>query len=191
MTHLGIDIGLRNFSYCVIRTTAGGVDVVDVVDWQLVDLMEMCGFAKGFSCNRITSKDLHDIGDFVFPLIFSCDYMNKHGVNHIAIEQQPHGRLSNPKMIALTHILYSYMRSLFTNLKCGSPLRTVVLMAASQKYNTPLLARFGFSKQKDYKERKLLSVKLVQAILGTVDFPHGVTKVDDLADSFLLAYVNF
>jgi len=188
LTTLGIDIGIINFSFCVLQQNQDQKQ--KILEWKRVNLLDLCGFENGFSCKKVTPIDLHNISDFVFPKLFSMEFMKKYTVNHIAIEQQPHGKFGQIKMIMLSHLLFSYFRRLVFNLQW--PLLTVSMMSASQKYQKKFLTKYELTKQKRYNNRKALGVELAEKIgadlLLDMNEMTKLEKADDMADSFLIAY---
>jgi hypothetical protein len=179
---LGIDIGLVNFSYCFLSMKGRGVRA-----WDTVNLLSLCGMS--IQCSKVTPADLHSIAEVVFPSIFG----DLSGVRHVAIEQQPHGKYANTKMIVLSHLTLAYFRRLARD--PASPVVTARMVPPGQKYNQGFLASTGLPvKKRKYADRKLLGVQLAHAIgprlgvdMSRMDCSH---KKDDLADSFLLAYVE-
>ena len=188
LTTLGIDIGLVNFSYCVLRKKIDKTQ--EILEWKRINLLDMCGFESGFSCKKVTPIDLHNISDFVFPKLFSKEFIEKYDVTHVAIEQQPHGKFCQIKMITLSHLLFSYFRRIVFQLQL--PLTTVKMMAASQKYQQQFLEKYKLSKQKRYNNRKALGVEITERLaadlLLDITEMTKLEKPDDMADSFLLAY---
>ena len=96
---LGIDIGLVNFSFCVLRCDEE--DAQHVLEWQRVNLLDLCGYPEGFSCKKLTPVDLHNIAEIALPQLFDpTSFLGRYTVQHVAIEQQPHGKYGQIKMIA-------------------------------------------------------------------------------------------
>ncbi len=206
---LGVDIGLINFSYCVLRCAQNneeeeevGEDQMEdekdeekkwsVREWKLVNLLDLAGFEPGFSCNKVTPVDLHNIADFVLPALFSLEFLQNHQVQHVAIEQQPHGKYANTRMIALSHLVFSFFRRILIGGGEQSPLITVAMVSAGCKYQKVFLEKYGLTKQTKYSARKSLGVDMAERLCGEMDISAEAmsiaTKNDDLADSFLLAY---
>jgi len=186
---LGIDIGLVNLSFCVL---AKDDDIYVPLCWKNIDLMQLAGLGH-VSCRDVTPMDLHDIASFVIPSLFGLDFLRLHNIQHVAIEQQPHGKYSNIKMIVISHLIYSYFRHLIiAPIRTVSALVTVTMMSAAKKYDPLVLKLYNLSKQKIYKDRKRLSVQLTERICSDIGVcTTGVFdahKCDDLADSFLLAH---
>jgi hypothetical protein len=187
---MGIDIGLRHLSFCVLRGERKS-PLLSSSCWRTVSLLELLGLPKDFSCKKINPGDLHDIGSLVLPKLFSEAFLERHGVGHIAIEMQPHGKYANTRMIVLSHLLLAYFRGLILRSDGGGPrrLQTAGLVSASSKYPPDLLKTYGLSKQRNYAKRKALGVTLMRRLCGfgaQALFP--IAKADDYADSFLLAF---
>lgn len=188
-TTLGIDIGLVNFSYCVVREKDG---CITIPDWKVINLLDMMGFVAGFPCAKVTPVDLHNIVDFVLPTIFGVDFFQSYNVQHVAIEQQPHGKYGHIRMIALSHLIFSHFRRMVFG--ATNSVLSVVMVSAACKYQKAFLDKFGFEKQKQYNRRKNLGVDIAMGLCKELAIPttliEDAPKKDDLADSFLLAYAE-
>lgn len=192
---LGIDIGFVNFSFCVLEQGDQGGQGHMILAWENLNILALAGFEPGFSCSKLTPTDIHNIAELLTAVHFGCRFLALHKIQHVAIEQQPHGKYGNMKMITLSHLLHSYFRRRILDTPPHEDcfLQTSTLMAASQKYQASFLNRFGLEKQKVYKNRKALGVRLMTLLLeelkiSVVVGPLDKKKQDDFADSFLLAY---
>ena len=186
---MGIDIGLRHLSFCVLRGDRKSSRLLSSC-WRTVSLLKLLGLPDDFSCKKINPGDLHDIASLVLPKLFSTAFLDRHRVGHIAIEMQPHGKYANTRMIVLSHLLLAYFRGLiFRGREGPSHLQTAGLVSASAKYPADLLKTYGLSKQRNYAKRKAVGVTLMRKLCGfgaQALFP--IAKADDYADSFLLAF---
>lgn len=187
LTTLGIDIGIVNFSFCVLRIDQDGRQTVK--RWERVNLLNMCMFPKTFSCKKIKPVDIHTIAETVLPKLFDAvDFIQAHEIHHVAIEQQPHGKYANTRMISFSHLVFAYFRRLV----CRGVITTVRFMSASQKYQRKFLDQTGLRRAKGYKNRKDLGVCIVRFFCDkfgiALECFETEGKKDDLADSFLLAY---
>jgi hypothetical protein len=186
---LGIDVGIRNLGFCVLQRDEKDKSFL-IKDWQLVDVMERCGISNS-SCKKLTSGQIHDMAAFILPVIFPTEFVKLHRLSHVSIEQQPHGKYGNQKIILFSHLLYDYFRRLLHNQVWGDTLETVVFTGAGQKYKPTWLALHNLPIPKTYPQRKLTSEKLCEAfcrVLKLMDLPDG-PKRDDRADALLLALV--
>lgn len=187
MTYLGIDIGLRNFSYCILEHQHD----LCVRDWKLVDIIQLCGLPKK-SCNKLTLTDIHSIANYSFEIIFPLTFLVNNKIAHISIEQQPHGKFGNQKMIIFSHLLYSYLQKFIQKVNIGDTLQTVEFTAASKKYKKVVLEKYNLQTSTKYQVRKENSVTLCDKILEDLKISVNCElqeqcKRDDLADAFLLA----
>uniref|UniRef100_A0A6C0BQA7 Mitochondrial resolvase Ydc2 catalytic domain-containing protein n=1 Tax=viral metagenome TaxID=1070528 RepID=A0A6C0BQA7_9ZZZZ len=182
---LGIDIGVRNLSYCVLRKSQDGL-FIDA--WQNLDLVTDHTDYQKFE--QMNVMEMHALTDLVIPSLFprsGCPY------HHIVIEQQPYGQRGGSQKLGLfSHLIYRYFYNWFKNLGTDEKLISVRIQPAQSKYCKTWLDQYNFTKQKKYRNRKALSVALCQNLLRDhkvqelVERPGG-NKQDDLADSFLLA----
>lgn len=183
---LGIDIGIRNLSYCVVRSDEGKEFCIEI--WQNVDLLQDTPFA---SLKKVSSASVHALAYALLPTIFPPQHIRQ-TVGHVCIEQQPAGKYGNPKLVLMQHLVYDYFMRLA---RVDSTLLGVTFTSAGRKYNTSWLTEFEECRQSDYGKRKKLSVRLALGLIRTRAvtnasghvFP-GNSKADDFADSFLLAF---
>ena len=186
---LGIDVGIRNLSFCVLQKSKEGQFCI--VDWQLIDVLQLCGLDG--SCDDLTSNEIHDIARHALPLIFPTNFIQRYQIAHVGIEQQPHGKYGNQKIILFSHLLFEYFRSSLLNQHRGDTLQTVAFTGAAKKYDKQWLAMFKLSKPTTYIERKQTSVRLCKLFCAKFqlsELPKAtLAKQDDLADAFLLAYI--
>lgn len=187
---LGIDIGIRNLSFCVLRRELDGTYTIPV--WELVSVMDMCGMGNE-SFKKLTSGQIHDMAHFVIPKLFPLDFIHKHTVAHVSIEQQPHGKYGNPKIVLFSHLLFEYFQSNLWAITRHSSLETVSFTGASQKYLRKWLTQYNLEPGRTYAQRKHLSIVLCinwccQLGIPTTQLDEH-KKSDDLADAFLLAWV--
>ena len=189
-TWLGIDIGIRNLSCCLLKLQ----DKKWTIEaWELYDLLQLCD-NEFKNCNELLSTDVHSVSDFVLPKLFKKSYITKQ-INHICIEQQPHGKYGNQKLVLFSHLMYSYFQRMLCDIKFTDILTSVRFISANSKYCQTWLRKYSKSKQKVYGARKKLSVELVRCLwkdynitnLSKTDFDTH-SKKDDLADAFLLAF---
>jgi hypothetical protein len=194
LTCLGIDIGIRNFSFCVYRESVHlgapfhvigaprgaprlgaprlgapiGTPIVrrEVLQWGLVDLLGLCGYDPSTSCKQVTATELYDIVEHAMTVLFPRTFFLTHEINHVAIEQQPCGKFGNSKMVMLSMFLFGAMRRELGTLP---PLRTVKIVSARTKYQDSLLRGFDLSRERVYADRKALSVTLTNCLLQRDD----------------------
>lgn len=188
---LGIDIGIRNLSYCILQKDMAGR--FQIIEWQLVDVLQVCGQSER-SCDTLTSAEIHDLARFALPLIFPTDRLKQHNIAHVLIEQQPHGKYGNQKIILFSHLIFEYFRSQLLDQRIGDTLETVVFTGAAKKYDSQWLHRYNLSRPTNYAQRKQTSVQLCDIFcteLQLTHLPANNTKKDDLADAFLLAYIGW
>jgi hypothetical protein len=133
-------------------------------------------------------SDIHLLINTAIPEIWQTR-CQPHQIQHIAIEQQPQGKYANTKMIILSHLLVRYFQE---HIATGPHLVTCRLVSAGKKYNKQFLARCQCTRERKYKNRKLLSIRLCRSLCQefcpTVMNRLKCKKADDLADSFLMAF---
>jgi len=172
----GIDIGIKNMSYCTIDTLPN----LRIINWQVVDLLDLSEIEV--PCNKLTLLQIHEIAEKCFVHVFPIAVYGNHV---IAIESQPMGKHSSNQMVLLSHLLLSYFRR---SLMDGN----AYLQSPRLKYNKGWISQFNLVKKSSYRSRKLLSIDLMKhlcRLFGIHDSIPVHTKMDDLADSFLLAMV--
>jgi hypothetical protein len=170
---LGIDVGIRNLSFCELAVDPSKTFAVK--QWEVVDLLD--GDVQ--SANKVHLETLHHrLEEFLaetFPPNKVADF------SAVGIELQPQGRLSNLRMLIVSHLIYAYFRGM----RNQGALQTVRFVAAKLKYPKKHMTACGLRSSRIYKERKRNSVNLCKHL--TTGLPvRG--KVDDLADSFLIAH---
>jgi len=188
MTWLGIDIGIRNLSFCqLVKQNTGDWAIAQ---WHLVDMLEFCN-TRFKSCTDMHSIDVHALAEYLLPLIFPATALP----TFVCIEQQPHGKYGNQKLVLLSHLIYAYFRQFLARATFGQKLLAVKFVSPNSKYCTPWLQKYGQTRGKTHCARKKLSIALFEKLvaeyqvsnLSTVVFADH-KKQDDLADSFLLAF---
>ena len=185
---LGIDVGLRNLSYCILQKTD---EKFSITDWKLIDVLRLCGLDG--SCDKLTSNEIHDIANYALPLLFPPDTIHRYNIAHVAIEQQPHGKYGNQKIILFSHLIYNFFRIQLLNQKVGDKLETVVFTGSAKKYEKKWLLDNGLPRPTTYAQRKETSVQLCNIFCKSLHVRtlsgHLTDKQDDLADAFLLAFI--
>jgi len=177
---LGVDIGFKNFSYCVYRTQRD-THTGHILDWQNISLIDPD--AK-YNCKTMKLHHIHEIyRTGIIPLL-SRAYFDHFEITHVAIEQQPHGKYCNVKMVILANLIYAHCFQLLPDNVCFTP--------PNRKYTKRMLRHFGIQRSgRGYKHRKLLSIKMMHmCVPPTLEIFQSASKCDDLADSFLIALVS-
>lgn len=189
-TCLGIDVGLRNLSYCLLKYENGQYEIKD---WKLIDVLSLCG-QPDRSCNTLSSQEIHNISEYLLKRIFSPFFIRENKIAHISIERQPGGRFSNSRTILFSHLIYEYFRQCLRNVKWGDTLQTSCFVGAQQKYKQKWLSLFNIKTSANYKKRKNNSVFLCCNLCKDLKIQgfneeqfRNEDKNDDLADAFLLA----
>jgi hypothetical protein len=187
---LGIDVGIRNLSFCILKKED---KLYTIGHWALVDVLECCGMQDA-SCKDLTSGQIHTIAHFVIPAIFPAKFIKENKIAHVSIEQQPHGKYGNQKIILFSHLLYDYFRCLIWAVKWGDVIQTVNFTGAGQKYQKTWLSRYNLSTSRNYGQRKQNSITLCEKLRQDLNVQgnaevwiENTDKQDDLADAFLLA----
>jgi len=185
---LGIDIGVRNLSYCYLRQGEWGNFYVDT--WEHKDLLTE--FTPYLSFRDMDCMEIHVLAQLVLPQLFPRQGSNIH---HVVIEKQPGGRAGgSQKLEMFSQLIFKYFDDWRNNLRFGEQLCSVRIQSAQSKYCNKWLQRYGWSKEKGYRKRKALGVTLAQQLLEDskikvlCSIPTNVKKKDDLADAFLLAF---
>lgn len=196
--YLGIDVGLRQLSYCLLDENDGALKIVR---WQLEDLLERGGFNK---IGNITKDDLHDLGQFVFPLLFG----NLPLQTHVGIERQPRFRrhqFQNEKMLLFADLIWDFFREKMWS--GAGHVVSVQFIDPRKKYGSGWLELCGDGlpvpketkgKRKlptfSYAQRKRVSVMICRALGRQFSWDLGILeeqrKKDDLADGLLMAVLT-
>ena len=186
---IGIDIGIRNLSTCMIEVPrqSTGTTLIDRaifclnsatrLEWEVSDLCP----ANTRNANKCAHSTVLDgLVSFVETIGAKFDW-----ASHVVIEAQPAARM---KMIA--GALYALVRQ-----RCGLSTR-IVFQAAKKKLSWgPKLATYAPEvKQSTYSERKKGAILLMTKLLNDspphrdkLDLLTTLKKKDDAADSFLHA----
>ena len=161
MKILSIDVGIINFSYCVLESTK-------IIKWENFSFKKKSDFQN--TCNLIKEMDSR-------PHLLDVDT--------VLIEKQPR---CNPKMrvVAQTIITYFIMKNkelnLNINVKPYSPKHKL------KCYNGP---EPEFKVKSKYQQRKKMSIFHCSELIKEdqeqefIDYFKNSKKKDDLADSFL------
>jgi hypothetical protein len=185
---LGIDVGIRNLSFCILQLEPSAI-----LKWELIDVLELCGLPD-LSCTKLTSSQMHDIARYALPRIFPVQLIQSNQISHVSIEQQPHGKYGNQKIILFSHLIYDYFRQYLFNQVYGDTMETVVFTGAAKKYDKLWFVKYGLPKPKNYADRKSTSTQLCHLLCDEMQLPRmptGHCKEDDLADAFLLAVIGW
>ena len=171
---IGFDVGVRNLSFCELAVEPSGAHTKK--RWEVVDLID--GDIQ--SANKVKLEELHLRLESFLTEHFPAEAVTNQ-VHAVGIELQPQGRLGNLRMLIVSHLIYAHFRSMIHK---GS-LQSVRFIAAKLKYPRKHMTACGLRSSRVYKERKRNSVSLCRHL--TVGLP-AKGKVDDLADSFLIAH---
>ena len=183
---LGIDVGIRNLSFCILSESN------EIVDWQLVDMLQLMKTNVFRSCDDISTADIHGMMAVTLPILFPLGTLLVH---HVGIETQPLGQFTNCKMFLIAQLIYNYFHTAWLQGTAGL-LQSVRFISPVRKYDPKWLLRYGLKKEKLYEKRK----KMSHTLCGNLIRDHNIVnstltdlgkcqKTDDLADAFLLALV--
>lgn len=186
---LGIDVGVRNLSYCVLRK-CWNEWFID--KWENLDIIKLYTPFKSFRQMKV--MDMHVLIDVVAPALFPLQG-SPASYNHVVIEQQPFGQQGNSQKLGLfSHLLYRYFEESRRKALFNDCLYSVNIQSAKSKYCSAWLTCYNLSKEKVYAKRKALSIKLCKMLQETnsvkvvCSVSKRTRKLDDLADAFLLAF---
>jgi len=171
---LGVDIGIRHMSFCELSVDEEGVFGVD--RWEVVDLLD----GDRQSANKIKMEVLHPKLETFLARYFPPDTSAQ--FDCVGIELQPFGRMTNLRMHITANLVYAYFRSVMKS--NNGKLTSVRFIAAAKKYPAKLLATCGLKPSRAYAVRKKNSVALCRHLIQGLP---GRGKIDDMADSFLIA----
>lgn len=173
MTILGIDIGIRNFAYCVRGTY--GPEIMEIVD--ILEIYNTYNTKKTF--NEISYEDIHVFKDIIMTKYFNILFFEKYKVTSIRIESMP--IKSSKKLWLFSHIIYGSLRKCVDNTKFihGK-------LKYTSKLSNPLPENLNtYSKRKKYSKEVLVQYLK----FNMVDYTKLGKKLDDVADAFLLTYI--
>jgi len=172
---LGIDVGIRHMSFCELMVDDEGAFSVE--RWEVVDLLD----GDRQSANKLKIDVLHPKLEAFLESYFPPE-TSAQKFDCVGIELQPYGKLTNLRMHIAANLLYAYFRAVVKSQH--SKLSSVRFIAAAKKYPPKLLAKCALKPSRAYAVRKKNSVALCRYL--TPGLPcRG--KLDDLADSFLIA----
>jgi hypothetical protein len=178
---VSIDIGIKNLAICIYDNT-----IQDVLFWDNIAVETDCwGTVKKNSDLRGITLGVIDTLEKVF-----WDYINA-SFDCIQIELQPS---VNPKMVFVSHVVYSKMTELFSTTQVSFVRASLKLKDA----DTSLLA--GCKIKSAYGKRKWLSKVIVEQLVNkSAGLAKSIweinskakNKTDDLADTFLMCMKYF
>lgn len=186
---LGVDVGIRNFAYCIRDSNKKLFKCVEVIDFFDLEIEEFPRRKRKNSIKQLKSTDIHDYTQILFKHIFTSTFMSK--IESVKIESLPHR--CNRKVWLLTHLVYSRMQELKNR---SLPFLRVSFVHGKKKYDRHLFL-LSFYQQLDlrsrsYQIRKQNSVTIFLAV--TRHFKICVNalgpKLDDAADAYLLTFVK-
>jgi hypothetical protein len=165
-TVLSIDVGIKNLSYCVLKTTP---DTIIIADWQNITVTNQC--IKKITLQNLTESLLTTLEEH-FDDTVNYDY--------VIIENQP--MLKNGLMKTVSVVIYTYFNIL--KMHHGN-IRDVRFVSATNK-----LKNFDVAKA-TYKDRKKASIQLAMLYIEQFcpassswnEWFHKQSKKDDYADS--------
>jgi hypothetical protein len=193
MKLISIDVGLRNFAWCVMQRTASAEPQwlgppwrgysVEVQDWEVIDIVAL---------NTSETVNLNDtdiatiVPWFIASLSAHSAALCPPGLELAMIEAQPTGHMlpggksiSNIKTKVLSHLLQAFY------VQHGIAVRFVSPACKLRD------AKHLMEDAADYGNHKKAAVKLTMEALMALDgkwlthFQHQKRKKDDLADAFL------
>lgn len=211
MATLGIDVGLKTMSMCIIKDNNILLwGVYNTLDAEVI-MCETCGrkakYTDGFcgthykgikvkkneiKTKKVKSYSLHELCSKVLVLLNKLLVENDkifETVTSVIVELQPK---FNPKMCFVSHVLFTKLCDHYN----GKTVK-IKFERASNK-----LKNYGGDKGKfvknTYKNRKEKAIEYVTNELGKMDdinkemkeYFAGLKKQDDASDSFLLAFNN-
>lgn len=178
--YIGIDVGMRNFAYCVMQGTR-------IVEWNCIDLLE-----QDDDWHNVTPTQMQDVLLRALPRLF-----DSLGPAHVGIEAQPFGfgkyrKFEQCKIWLASHLIYNYFRARMW--RCT--MLSVRFIQARLKYQAPWLKLAGMAQTPvNYAKRKQNSVRLCRVVAQheAIDLRDKLEthqgKQDDLADAFLLCVI--
>lgn len=173
MKVLGIDVGCRHLSFCLIASKE-----LEILRWELYDLED---------------EDNGRLPERLKTLLYrewSPEYVQS-VVHRVIIENQPGGKYRNVNPSTVGAMLHFYFDSLLAS-KFGHTLTEVSVLSGSLKFQKDfLLASCCEIKKRSYSERKRLSIRLCKFLIprfsGLILDLDQFKKKDDICDSFLMA----
>ena len=185
--YMGIDIGIRNLSICVLEETKQSITIIKWLNIDIIENIPHCTKAS-----HLHTSDFTYIIRILGNLGITQTYVQK-TIFAIGIEQQPFSKRGNSlKCQLIAHFLYH----LFCNWRKTSThtdrLSIVRLIAGQAKYCDHFLHICHENKAKSYKQRKQLSIRLCRLLQQHHNIATSIpisSKQDDYADAFLLAMV--
>ena len=182
MIYLGIDVGIRNFSYCLLQRQAG---VIRILEWRNIDLLTMLPMKRW--C-QIKNGHVRDVARHTMKVLFPPKKVCR-TINYVVIESQP----KNGKMQLFSRFILDYFQRLREQGTHQDVLLGCTFLSAKTKYNKDWVP--DQKTKRSYPQRKALSCRLCQRLLQEHQVQYdtnlflsgGGAKKDDLADSFLLA----
>jgi hypothetical protein len=206
MARLGIDIGLKNLSLCVIDCDFIKLwGVYNILDEELLCCKcirkakytctgeTYCGLhsrkiegKKEIKTKKIKSYSLQDLTSKIiksFEGIIDDNEEVMNSVSSVKLELQPS---LNPKMKFTSHVLFTLLTKFYTDKKCSIKFERASVKL--KKYKSEVYLK------NTYTNRKRRAIEYTKSLLKNIKNSDEYEclmqskKLDDLCDSFLLSY---
>lgn len=170
MRYLAFDVGIKNFSYCMVSFNENGQHIIE--KWDCISLIGDNEKCKSKSLDQLTELMLIKLGEL---------FDNTIEIDIVLIENQPN--TLNPLMKTLSVVIYTFFNLL--RIQIGSVQR-VKFISSTKKLSCQLVTQ----KAKSYNDRKKISIETTCKYLDNIDINKKIwflkqKKKDDLSDAFL------
>ncbi len=204
---LGIDVGIWNFSFCIVRKDTSEFDgrvTFEVEEWKKINIPGVAGFPN--AQGRIEADDIcmANLADMVLRIMkkFFPEQKVRHTLDAVRIESQASINGIVTKCGQISYLMYSYFQEIISIDKlCCWLFPDVYMVSAQVKFGGGLFCGVSAASLikppgKSYASRKAYSVALVTRLIETkaifvnvgLLLEHSRSfKKDDRAESLLLA----
>ena len=195
---LSFDIGIKNLSYCLIKSqlnnlnnnnNLNNLNNIEIIDWDIINILKDNEKVKSINIDELSKRLYMKLNEVFKDKEFDI----------VLLENQP--VLKNPVMKSVQMLIYGFFLYQKTNLIKN--IKLIKLINASNKLKIGLLLNNEFKElkkiidNKDYNTNLKYSINKKKAVDYTLlyldymklnnykDFFNLHKKKDDLADSFL------
>jgi hypothetical protein len=188
---LSFDIGIKNLSYCLIKSELNNdnINKIEIIDWDIINILKDNEKVKNINIDELSKRLYIKLNEVFKDKEFDI----------VLLENQP--VLKNPVMKSVQMLIYGFFLYQKTNLIKN--IKLIKLINASNKLKIGLLLNNEFKElkkiidNKDYNTKLKYSINKKKAIDYTLlyldylklnnykEFFNLHKKKDDLADSFL------
>lgn len=167
-TILSIDVGIKNLSFCVLKSSP---DTTTIQEWKNIQVFE----------GNIKKLPIEDLTEIIIESLMQ-HFDENSSIDVVLIENQP--MLKNGLMKTVAVVIFTFFNMM--KIQFGN-VQSVKFISATNKLKCAMVERLNVSKN-DYKDRKRLSIELAKLYIpilcpSKLEWFISQKKKDDCADS--------